>query len=1296
MPAIALSPRRSLLTLTLAALFAAPCAWAEDSASVRLLLEQASHWEDARRDDLARQSLDKLLRLAPDHPDALARLGRLQLRGGDRPGAERTWRQLQARHPDSASAASLALALRADGPGQQLLQQARALTRQGNIEHALARWRHLLAGAEPDGELAVEYWQTVARRPQGWPQARAGLQTLLQREPGRGLYALALSELWLSHPPLPPELLTRLGELASQPNLRQRARNAWRQALLQASPSPAKQNSIKQYLAQFPEDSALSEQLQREYTELAQAAARLRDPAWRALQSVQPALARGDLADAERALNAARAHQQDPRWLSDAFALRLRQNRFDDAARLVRQGLAREPEQASAWRERAITLRAAVAQQQASQALDAGDAAGALSAAQRAQRLTPQDQAAVRLLARAQQLNGQGEAARATLRAALLRQAEAATLADWQNLWRQHAGPDAALAELAALPAKTRRALAAELPRAQAAMLRERAQLARANQHPDAALDDLRRAVALSPDDPWLRFELASLLGEQQQPDAAEATLRELLARPPVSADAHFAMALFQARQQQDLPALLQLEHIPTSARTPGMTALQQRLWLRETLRRASDDLARQQGASAYTRTQAASQALGGRAEHAAALAEGWRQLGEPARALAEFDRLPDTPATRLARAQQLLNLSQLAEAHAQWASVPAPSDELRDTWRSLARQLAEAQARAEPNTELARAHWRTALEHNATPADAARAWRELARLSLASQQAERAVEEAQRALALQTDNADAALTLADAWLAAGQRHAARELLAQQAARSTDLNARMAVLERQLQLDDADALAAVWDNLHPAQRQQPAAARLGARLAEQRQRPDHARNILRQAVDASPPRLAQLAPLLAAPAEHAPLLTELATPLAAEQTGQPPLLSQLAAPPASPPLLTELPDDPLAGLRQSLAELDYAQQPEATFSVYHTARNATPGLSSLRRDEGQFTLRGALGGGWQGELALTPTRLDAGTLNDAADGADFAARLLCGPGCAATPRQHANGLGWRLNLSRPNLGAQLGHTPHGFAASTWLGRLNSSGRWGQWGYDWELSRQPLTGSLLSYAGTRDPYSGQSWGGVTANGLALNLSHDQGGALGVWAQLGWHKLLGKNVMDNTRATVMGGVYWRLVDTPWRQVRLGLNTLNWRFAENLSGLTFGHGGYYSPQRYHSLSLPLTWAERGPRWSWWLRGAVSLSRSQENAMPYYPTRPDWQAAAQALPGSTPFYQGGSGRGRGYSLAAAAEYQLDSHWVLGGRLEAERSDFYQPRRALLYLRYTPQGRPTVLPLPVEGVTHP
>lgn len=1278
MPAAALNLVRSWwLILTLACLFVAP-ARAEDAGSVHLLLEQSRHWEDARRDDLARQSLDKLLLLSPAHPEALARLGQLQLRAGNRAGAERAWQQLQARWPGSASTASLALALRASGPGQVLLQQARALARQGNVGQALTRWQHLLSGTQPDGELAVEYWQTVARSAQGWPRARAGLQALLQREPGRSLYVLALAELWLPHPPLPPELLTQLGELTGQPALRQHARSIWRQALLQAAPGPVRQAGLRQYLAQFPQDAALDEQLARETTALAQAAARLRDPAWRALQGVQPALARNDLADAERALNAARSYQQDPRWLSDAFELRLRQNRFDDAARLVRQGLAREPGQAGAWRARAVALRAAVARQQASEALDAHDAAAALNAARRARQLAPQDQAAMRLLARAQQLNGQGEAARATLRTALLRQPEPATLADWQTLWREHAGPDAALTELAALPGSVRRILAAELPHAQAAMLRERARLARANQHPAAALDDLHRAVTLTPDDPWLRFELAGLLGEQGQPDAAEATLRELLTRPQASADARFAMALFQARSQQDLPALLLLEHIPASERTPGMTALQQRLWLRETLRRASDDLVSGQRASAYTRTQAASQALGGRAEHAATLADGWRQLGEPARALAEFDRLPDTPAIRLARAQQLLNLSQLAEAQAQWASVAMPSDELREVWRSLARQLAEAQARAEPHTDSARAHWHTALEYNATPADAARAWRELARLSLAADAPARAVEEAQRALALQPDNADAALTLADAWLAGGQRDAARQLLTQQAARSTDLAARMAVLERQLQLGDTDALAAVWDSLPPAQRQHPAAARLGARLAEQRQRPDQARDILRQAVDASSPRLAQPASLLTAPAEHASVLTA------------------RAAAPASLPLLTELPDDPLAGLRQSLAELDYAQQPEATFSIYHTARSATPGLSSLRRDEGQFTLRGALGGGWLGELALTPTRLDAGVLNDAADGADFAARLLCGAGCAATPHQRADGLGWQLNLSRPDLSAQLGHTPHGFVASTWLGRLNSSGRWGQWGHDWELSRQPLTGSLLSYAGTRDPYSGQSWGGVTANGLALNLSHDQGGVLGVWAQLGWHKLLGKNVMDNTRATVMGGVYWRLVDTPWRQVRLGLNTLNWRFAENLSGLTFGHGGYYSPQRYHSLSLPLTWAERGPRWSWWLRGAVSLSRSQENAMPYYPTRPDWQAAAQAQPGSKPFYQGGSGRGQGYSLAAAAEYQLDAHWVLGGRLEAEKSDFYQPRRALLYLRYTPQGRPTVLPLPVEGVTHP
>lgn len=112
-----------------------------------------------------------------------------------------------------------------------------------------------------------------------------------------------------------------------------------------------------------------------------------------------------------------------------------------------------------------------------------------------------------------------------------------------------------------------------------------------------------------------------------------------------------------------------------------------------------------------------------------------------------------------------------------------------------------------------------------------------------------------------------------------------------------------------------------------------------------------------------------------------------------------------------------------------------------------------------------------------------------------------------------------------------------------------------------------------------------------------------------------------------------------------------------------------------------------------ERGGRWTYLLRGGVSYSQSRTDSSPFFPTRPDLQAAAQALGGRSPVFAGSRSAGVGLSLAAA-EYQVAPRWVVGGQVALEKSDFYQPSRASLYLRYQFEPSPKLLPFPPEPLT--
>ncbi|OXY83411.1 cellulose synthase complex outer membrane protein BcsC [Oceanimonas doudoroffii] len=269
----------------------------------------------------------------------------------------------------------------------------------------------------------------------------------------------------------------------------------------------------------------------------------------------------------------------------------------------------------------------------------------------------------------------------------------------------------------------------------------------------------------------------------------------------------------------------------------------------------------------------------------------------------------------------------------------------------------------------------------------------------------------------------------------------------------------------------------------------------------------------------------------------------------------------------------------------------------------------------------------------------------------------------------------------------------LGHTPQGFEVSNWLGGLSYAGDWRDIGYSITLSRRPMSNSLVSYAGAVDPVTGLSWGGVTATGLTLGLSRDQGGKDGVWASLGAHQLEGERVDNNRRFSAMTGYYYRLTDTPNEQLRVGASLLYFHYQKDLSEDTLGQGGYYSPQHYLSVGLPLRYGQRSGRWSTTLEASPSWSWSRSEGNDLYPGQ--WSAIADSgkplLAGAARRSDDDSNSGPGLSLAARGEYRLNERWILGGGLNWQVSEDYAPGHGFLYLRYYLQPWLGDLDFPVE-----
>ena len=183
--------------------------------------------------------------------------------------------------------------------------------------------------------------------------------------------------------------------------------------------------------------------------------------------------------------------------------------------------------------------------------------------------------------------------------------------------------------------------------------------------------------------------------------------------------------------------------------------------------------------------------------------------------------------------------------------------------------------------------------------------------------------------------------------------------------------------------------------------------------------------------------------------------------------------------------------------------------------------------------------------------------------------------------------------------------------------------------------------------------------------------------------------------------------MGGYYYKVINENNRLVSIGLSSMLWHYDKDLSGYTLGQGGYYSPQKYVSLGIPINYRERTEDWSWELSGSVSWSYSQTDDRKRYPLHnlvsvdkfnrymnelsPEDREEMMRL-----YYQehnevddGDSSTGFGYTARALVEHRITPHWFIGAAIDIQQAKNYTPSHALMYLRYSFDGWNGDLDLP-------
>ncbi len=455
----------------------------------------------------------------------------------------------------------------------------------------------------------------------------------------------------------------------------------------------------------------------------------------------------------------------------------------------------------------------------------------------------------------------------------------------------------------------------------------------------------------------------------------------------------------------------------------------------------------------------------------------------------------------------------------------------------------------------------------------------------------------------------------------------------------------------------------------------------------------------------------------AAPRQVGPVIAAPAVAVGEKATNpNSPFASQAMLP--TEPFPASVPPQPVAdtspkSMRVALDEIRQDRSPEILVGAQYRSINGQAGTSQLSDTETPIEIRVPLGDG-KVALQVTPVWLNAGALAN-----DFNSQITFGggpmsalnqfDGLTGVPgTQSANGVGVAVAYRMQGLSVDLGTTPIGFQYSNFTGGLKFDGTMDAANtvyYALNISSRPVTNSVLSFAGVKDNATGLSWGGVMASGARFQLNKSLG-AYGFSGWASWYSLNGHNVADNNRTEAGAAWYWDLKKTETYQLTTGLNFVgNW-YSKNLGGFTYGQGGYFSPQSYYAVTVPITWAQRQDRFSYLLRGALGIQTYTQNDSPYFPTDSNMQALANAALGtaagrglitqSSAVYSGQSATNMAYNLAAAGEYQIAPQLFLGGAAELNNSLNYRQWGAGLYLKFSfyPITRP--LAMPVSPYTSP
>jgi predicted Zn-dependent protease len=1183
------------------------------------LIHSARLWEIRDRGDLAQLALQKLIAARPDSPQAMVELGELDIRIGELAGAAQVLAQLQQRFKDSPAARDFDTEYRLATRDRLQLALVRRLIQMGKGKEAMASLRMLFPGGIPDNSMGAEYYRVLARTPRGWFAAFQGLRRLVAEHPDDPNYQLALARQMLARDGYAVAGVVILYRLAQRDDIRTGDVD---QLLAEAFRDlPARRIPtlvLRDYLKRHPDDEVVLQLLVQQRRAIEQQ----RLLASHGLSRIEPELQRQLIETLEASLT-----QQDGLVAARArLLMHLLEARADGDALPLDLQFDDPALEAALWWNRGR-------RELAAQHFD-------VAAPEMQTALAFHDQDYESAVAGAAQLESVGAVAEsgALLSAAGLLAPSSNWLFETRVRWLiDHAQAGAALALLQQRPINRKWSVSSR-DELMALALDRRATERLAGGNVENAIEDLQAAIRLIPHDPWMRYRLAGIYQSHERSAQGEQVMSDGVRLAPKDPQMRYAQALYLSGLDDYAGALSAIDAIDPQERSDDITRLHDRMAVALARARARERY--QAGDTALARQEllAVEPLAAKELERARELAYSWISIADPEHGIALVQPYLARPGGD--SAQVLLSWAQILNSAEDSTRLPAALDQLRAQNLSAADRLEVARIQRALDLREIRA-W----ERDGQYAQAALRLDQL--LALDPQNRELRVARAELDLTLgkpreardrlasliaeYPDDYDTRLSYVRALTESGNLALARaQLLSiQDHLSADDYELQLSLARRQLGLGDANA----------------ALATLRALLAR------------------TPARADTL--MLAARAERSLRHFALARDYFRQAAGLATGSEALAA-------------------KRSSDEIDARLQSSVAGAIQALHQPGVAGVSQL--DMATIPTSWIFAHGFEQRFTA---HADLVTLNNGTLGDDYNHTALLGTVQAAGPNaplHFSNGEQTGVALSggyqTDTLAADLGTTPLGFDVPNVVGGVEWTPTWHSLDMTLGLSRRALTSSVLSYAGLRDPISGEKWGGTVANGpyAAMGLYRERFSLSG---SLRFSEITGSRVENNQFLGARAAGSWKFYsDGEVINAYTGLVLNYWDYQHNLSNYTFGSGGYYSPHSYLSTSLPLELSGIKSGWSYQIRASLAYSVSSLAQENFYPNDPALQAAAVRSPFpsgfDSPLFASSHGGSFSISAYAAIERQVTHGLVLGAMLDIDRTDFYHPTMLSFYLRHT------------------